>query len=409
MSILVLLETSLSMIYRHAGRSILTILGMTIGITAIIVTFAIGRGAEMRIRAQIMGMGENAVFIVPGNVMKQGRQHDVNSPSKLTFTDLFAIKTQINEVSEGTPGFEISETIVNGTTSTKEQIMGVSPSLFVIRNIKTSRGMLFNEHHINQRANVIILGAKLAEILFKEEDPIGKVIRIKRIPFTVIGVLVAEETFFGTEDQSKRGYIPYTVAQKYFQKPNKTTQDVDFIALKLSNEKSAGEGLRKITRALRQTHHIKPNDDDDFTIFDQQSIAKSAATATEIVQLFGLIAASISLLVGGIGIMNIMLVSVQERTREIGLRLALGATQNLIQAQFLIEALTLCLLGGIFGILCGLGINELLGAFTSLPGVIETRPLLAALLITMLIGLSFGYYPARKASQLNPIDALYNL
>lgn len=409
MSIIVLLETSLTMIFRHAGRSILTILGMTIGITAIIVTFAIGRGAEMRIRAQIMGMGENAVFIVPGNVMKQGPHHDVNNPSKLTFVDLFALKAQINEITEITPGFEISEPLVYGTINAKERIMGVDTSLFTIRNLKTAKGMLFNNHHIQQRSNVIVLGNSLAKILFKEEDPIGKVIRIKRTPFTVIGVLVHEETFFGTDDQSKHGYIPYTVAQKYFQKTNKTSQDTDFIALKLGNEKNAGEGLRKITRALRQTHRIKPDEDDDFSIFDQQSIEKSAATATEIVQLFGLIAASISLLVGGIGIMNIMLVSVQERTREIGLRLALGATQNLIQLQFLIEALTLCLVGGILGISCGIGINELLRIFTSLPGIIEIKPLIAALLITMLIGLSFGYYPARKASQLNPVNALYNL
>ncbi len=410
MSPLVLFRTSISIISRHAARSMLTILGIMIGIASIIVTFSIGRGAEQRIKSQIMALGENSLYIIPGNVVERGHvRSSLGKKPKVTMQDIYAIKAQIDCVAYISPGYEIMEPIVVGTTTAQERLIGSDLAMLFIRGQKVQRGDFFNDYHVQQRVNVVVLGDVLAKNLFKGEDPLGKTLHIKRVPFTVIGILAHEDNYWGTEDPNKRGYMPYTVAKKYFKKATKGEDDIDFIAAKLGNEKFKGEGLRKITRALKQTHHIKPGDEDDFTIFDQQSIAKSAETASEIIQLFGLIAASISLLVGGIGIMNIMLVSVQERTREIGIRLALGATQSNIQAQFLIEAIVLCLLGGIIGILSGLGLLIILSSLTNLPGIIEIQPLLAALFITMLIGITFGYYPARKASLLDPVKALYSI
>ncbi|HAU30303.1 TPA: multidrug ABC transporter substrate-binding protein [Candidatus Dependentiae bacterium] len=411
MNSLVLLRTSVTVFFKHPVRSFLTILGIAIGISAIIATFAIGRGAEMRIRSQIMSMGENAAYIIPGNVFERGRvRATLGTNPRLTKTDVCALKEQIPQLRAITGGFDVLEPIVYKSASSHDRIFGTTAEMItVIQERKLAKGELFGDYHRKYGLAVIVLGSELANILFKDEDPIGKTIRIGRTPFLVLGVLEPYNNYFGNDDPNKKGFIPDTTAQKYFKKNDKTLNDVDFIVVKFGKEAHEGETLRKIIRVLRQTHNIRPGDLEDFTIFDQQSIANSAATASDIIQLFGLIAASISLLVGGIGIMNIMLVSVQERTREIGIRLALGATQGTIQAQFLIEAATLCFVGGIVGIVAGLGISALLSILTNLPGFIETEPIFVALFITLIIGLVFGYYPARKASLMDPVKALYNL
>ena len=408
MKAITLFKTSLSVIYRHAVRSFLTVLGIMIGIAAIVVTFSIGRGAEARIRSQIMSMGENAVYIIPGNVMQHGHTGSVEKAPHLTTDDLYALTSQIDEIVGYTPAFEVSEPMIYGDVTAKERILGTDANVLALLSRTMDHGIFFTDYHVRHRENVIVLGDSLAENLFKGGDPLDKIVRIKRIPFTVIGVVKYDGNFWGTNDPNKLAYMPYTTAKKYF-KPGLLERDLDFIVLKLGDEKFKGETLRKITRTIRQTRRIKPDDQDDFTIFDQQTIASSAETASRIIELFGLIAAFISLIVGGIGIMNIMLVSVQERTREIGIRLALGATQSMIQTQFIIEAVVLCTLGGIIGVIFGVGLVNVLSYITNLPGIIEVKPIAMALLVTILIGVFFGYYPARKASLLNPVDALYNI
>lgn len=407
MNTITLFKTSLSVIYRHAIRSLLTVLGIMIGIAAIVVTISIGRGAEQRIRSQIMSMGENAVYIIPGNVFKHGESRS-EQVSRLTTDDLYSLTSQVDDIVGATPVFEVSDPMIYGDATAKERILGTNSNLLTLVSRTMAKGIFFTDYHVKHRENVIVLGDSLAENLFKKTDPIGKVIRIKQVPFTVIGVVKYDGNFWGTNDPNKLGYMPYTTAKKYF-KPKYLEQDLDFIVLKLGEEKYKGESLRKIIRTLRLSRHIKPDDQDDFTIFDQQTLATSAETSSRIIQLFGLIAAFIALIVGGIGIMNIMLVSVQERTREIGVRLALGATQTMIQTQFIIEAVVLCTLGGIIGVIVGIGLVEFLSYITSLPGIIEIKPIALALLVTILIGVFFGYYPARKASLLNPVDALYNV
>lgn len=408
MRTITLIKASLSVIARHVVRSLLTVLGIMIGIAAIVVTFSIGRGAEARIRSQIMSMGENAVYIIPGNVFQRGHTGSIEKAPRLTTDDVYALRSQIEDIIGYTPAFEVSEPMIYGDSTAQERILGTDSNVLTLLSRTIDRGTFFTDYHVKQRENVIVMGRSLADNLFKNIDPLGKTIRIKRIPFTVIGIVKYDGNFWGTNDPNKLGYIPYTTAKKYF-KPDMLERELDFIVLKLKDEEFKGESVRKITRILRMSRKIKPGDQDDFTIFDQQTIASSAETASRIIELFGLIAALISLIVGGIGIMNIMLVSVQERTREIGIRLALGATQTTIQTQFMIEAVVLCFLGGIIGTVFGIGMVSLLSYLTNLPGIIEIKPIALALLITILIGLFFGYYPARKASRLNPVDALYNI
>lgn len=409
MNTLILFRLSFLVIKNHPGRSFLTILGIMIGISAIIVTFSVGRGAEERIKAQIMTLGENALYVIAGNVVDRGAvRPGLGSTAKLTRDDLRSIQAQVDSIKHISRGFDVLEPLTYGINSATERIFGTNSAILAIRNQEMERGAFFSNYDVNHRANVIILGNEIAKKLFKNEDPLGKTIKIKRYPFLVTGILKHISNFFGMENPNNLSYIPWTVAKKYYKKPGKAEKDVDFIAVKLGNEALKGEGLRKISRTLRQAHKIQPeSESDDFMILDQQSIAKSAETASQILQLFGLLAASISLLVGGIGIMNIMLVSVQERTREIGIRLALGATRQNIQTQFLIEALSLCFIGGVLGILFGITAQQVLSSLTNLPGVLEIKPMLVSLFITMLVGVFFGYYPAYKASRLNPVEALY--
>lgn len=409
MNIVVLFKTSIRSLYRHPGRALLTVTGIGIGIAAIIITFSIGRGAEMRIKDQVMAIGENAVYIIPGNVVDRGQvRSSLSRAARLTRQDLFALQEGIEYISHVSRGNDALELLEYGERGVKERIFGTDANMLEINGYTIAKGRFFNEYEVQTRTRAVVLGHAVAENLFPQEEPIDKIIRIKGLSFKVIGVLAYEPNFWGTEDPNKRSFIPYTTGKKYFRKPDKTEDDLDFIALKIGDEPVYGMTLRMIMRTLRYRHGIKRDEQDDFTIFDQQSLATSAEAASGILQLFGLIAASISLLVGGIGIMNIMLVSVQERTQEIGVRLAVGATQSDIQLQFLLESLVLCGIGGVLGIIVGIGGMLSVSALSNLPSVLELEPLLLSFLITILVGICFGYYPAKKAAALNPVQALYN-
>ncbi len=407
MNSLILFRTALRAILHHKGRSFLTVLGIMIGIGAIVITFSIGRGAEEKIKGQIMGMGEGAVYIIPGNVItRQGVRSSSEKPARLTTQDLEAIKKEIPEIKEVSRMTYSIEQFDNRGVIAKEQLLGVDPSILKINENELQYGEFFTKDHVEKRANVVVLYNEIANRLFEHEYPIGKTIKINNVPFVVIGVMKPIGHYWGPEDPNRRAFIPYSVAKKYLKKPNELEQDLGAMALGLYQTEDNKEIIRKIKRILRFRHNIEHGEDDDFTIFDQESISQAAEDAARVIKLFGLIAASISLIVGGIGVMNIMLVSVQERTREIGIRMAIGATQGLVQLQFLIEAIVLCALGGIIGIILGLIGMFFISNFTQLPGVIEVVPLVTSFIITIVVGIFFGYYPARKASELNPIDAL---
>lgn len=404
----ILAKTALFALMRHPSRSCLTILGIMVGVAAIIVTFSIGRGAEERIRAQIASMGEGSVIIMPGNVITPGgTRSSLAASTRLTVQDLEAIQGQIREIREisrGTYNYYILE---HGTNAVKEQVLGADANIFKIFHMnKIAYGAQWTEEHIQERANVAVIGAAINEKLFGKEIALNKTINIKGFPFVVIGVLETQPHYFGTEDPNAHVLIPFTTAKKYFKAENEMEDDLGYIAFGLYKGVAAGPVVRTVKRILRFRHSIHDQDEDDFIILDQESIAQTAQAAGYIVKLFGLIAASISLIVGGIGIMNIMLVSVQERTQEIGLRIALGATHTVVQLQFLCESILLCSLGGILGIIIGIIGQIFIRSYTMLPSVTEFFPALIALMATLVIGLFFGYYPARKASLLNPIDAL---
>ncbi|PKN03294.1 hypothetical protein CVU75_02975 [Candidatus Dependentiae bacterium HGW-Dependentiae-1] len=404
MHALLLLRTSWRALRKHAIRSLLTILGIMIGIAAIIVTFSIGRGAELKIRSQILAMGEGALYIVPGNVIEKGASHG-SRRARLTEADLEAIQQQSTRLVAFSRGHENLAEIQHGPQTVRERVIGSDANLAAISNYQVRLGTFFNDLQVENRVNVIVLGQDLAKKLFKNAYPINQTVLVDKTPFTVIGVLEHIDFYAGTNDPNTRAYIPFTVADKYIKREELTTGDLSFLVLKAADPEP-GQTLRTVKRTLRLRHGIGQGESDDFTIFDQESIAAAAQEASRVLKFFGLIAASISLLVGGIGVMNIMLVSVKERTREIGVRLALGATQALVHNQFLVEAVTLCTFGGILGIILGIIAQHAVSELAGLPEVLELTPLLIALITTILIGIFFGYYPAYKASHLNPVDAL---
>ena len=408
MNTAILIRTALRAIRKHVVRSVLTVLGVMIGIAAIIVTFSIGSGAEKRIHDQILGMGENAVFIVAGNIIERGVvRSSLAGQTPLKEKDIDALKGQVTGIEQISRGHDSLRLIEVGPRGVKERVFGTDYNVLEINQNKLRYGTMFTEFHVQKRVNVVVLGHDIAQKFFGKENPIGQIIKVETIPFTVVGVVDYVDYFWGIQDPNQRVYMPFTVAKKYFRKPQEADDDLIFIAIGMRKTANTDRTLRMIRRTLRYMHTIDPGSADDFTIFDQKSVAKSATVASNIIKLFGLIAASISLIVGGIGVMNIMLVSTQERTKEIGIRLALGATQRVVQFQFLCESVVLSSIGGIMGVLLGIGVQRILSNATDLPGTVEVVPLLFAFLVTILVGIFFGYYPARRASLLNPVDALY--
>lgn len=408
MKTIILIKTALHAIMRHPGRSLLTTLGIMVGVAAIIITFSIGRGAEEKIISQVSAMGEGTVLIVPGNVITPGgTRSSLANGARLTTQDMQAIRAQvipIREISRGTFGYHLIE---NGSNAIKEQVLGADANITkIFGRFDIQYGMRINAQHIQERANVAVIGATIQQKLFGKEMAFNKTIRINGFPFIVIGVLKQQPHYFGTEDPNAHVIIPFTTAKKYFKKPDEMEDDLGYIAFAMYKGTDIQPVIRTVKRILRLRHNIGYDEEDDFLLLDQESIKKTASAAGNIIKLFGLIASCISLLVGGIGIMNIMLVSVQERTKEIGLRISLGATQAAVQNQFLFESATLCAAGGLLGLILGFLGQLCIRAYTILPTIIEIAPPFVSLIVTIAIGIFFGYYPARKASLLNPIDAL---
>lgn len=407
MKTIALIITAASIIKTHTGRSLLTVLGIMIGIAAIIVTFAIGRGAQEKIKGTIMWMGEGACYVVSGNVLRRGSARaSIFKPARLTVQDMDAIKAQVDGIEEISRSTYTLQMFEYESNATRDRVLGTDANILRINKNKLRYGTVFTPEHVANRINVVILGEKIAQKLFRHAIPLGKTIRIEGNPFVVIGVIEHQEHFFGPDDPNCRAFVPYTVAKKYFSKEDESEDDLNAIAMSFFPNMSSEKPIRLIRRILRQRHNLDSGLDDDFTIFDEESIAKSAQEASNVIKLFGLLSASISLIVGGIGVMNIMLVSVAERIQEIGLRMALGATPLVIQAQFLTESIVLCMVGGLMGILLGLLSILIIGNMTTLPFVVEISPLLISFFVTIVTGLFFGYYPARLAAKLNPIDAL---
>ncbi len=390
---------------RNKMRSFLTALGIIIGVGAVIAMISIGEGARRGIEDRFASMGTNLLFVSPGSQSQRGVHGGWGSMTTLKEDDALAIGRECPAVMYISPSVSARAQTVYGNKNWNTSISGTGDRYPEVRNWEVELGAYFDEAMVKSAAKVCVLGADVKTNLFEDEDPIGKVIRIKKIPFKVLGVLKkrGESGGFGSRDDMIT--IPYTTAMRRLQGID-YLQSVDVRAV---STEAMSEAVAQIQELLRNRHRIAPGAEDDFTVRNMSEIAETAAQATQMMTVLLGSIAGISLLVGGIGIMNIMLVSVTERIREIGLRMAVGARERDILLQFLTEAIVLSLMGGFIGIAVGVGASKLLKhikMFASMNTVVSPESVVLAFGFAAAIGIFFGFYPARKASRLDPIEAL---
>ena len=386
-------------------RSVLTMLGMIIGVAAVIAMVAVGQGANERIAAQIASIGSNLLLILPGSTTSGGLRSGFGSVPTLTMADAKAIGKELSAVRYQSPSIRSTAPVVYGNQNWSTIIQGVAPEYFNVRDWGVAAGRIFSPEDVDASAKVALLGQTVSESLFGGENPVGKIIRIKKVPFTVLGIMDAKGQSPQGQDQDDAVFVPITTAQK---KLVGTTHvgTVGVIFVQAVDADSIGLAQQQVTDLLRQRHRINRGQDDDFSVRNLSEMLAVAEASTRIMSLLLGAIASVSLLVGGIGIMNIMLVSVTERTREIGIRMAVGARERDILLQFLIEAVVLAVTGGSIGILVGVGGSALISRFASWSTIVDPGAVLLAFGFSAAIGIFFGFYPARKASRLDPIEAL---
>lgn len=402
----ILLTTSFRSLKHHKGRSFLTILGIIVGISAIIATLAIGHGAQEKLRTQIMTLGNNYIELWAGRSFTQGTiaSSKLKQPKNITITDIKTIHLQCPSIQSIAPFLFERKILEYQGIPLLTMIKGTNHHALKALGRKIKKGTFLAPYHSKKSSRVIVLGTQAAKELFKAQDPLGKTIKINGIFFIVIGILDRIENYMGIYDPNLEAFIPYTTMQKFLS--NHPANIIHSIVISAKNLDELSELVRKVRIIFRSKHNLSIDEPDDFTIIDQQSMIKAAHASSQTLNLFLLIVASIALLVGGIGVMNIMLVSVAERTKEIGIRMALGAPTQLILKQFLYESITLCFIGGVIGIILGIIAPYLAHLIAGFPVIIKIHFIMLALLTIFCIGIIFGYYPARKAAQLNPIEAL---
>jgi putative ABC transport system permease protein len=397
-----IVRLALRALARNKLRSALTMLGIVIGVGAVIAVVSIGQGAQYMVQQGIQAMGTNAVFIAAGSNRPGGLRVGYGGVKTLTVDDMNAILQQIPLIKQAAPTVINRRQIVYQNQNWNTTINGTSPNYFDIRIWPVQSGSVFSEEEVDRAENVCVLGTTVGRVLFQDEDPVGKTIRIGKLPFRVDGVLESKGQNVIGIDQDDVVFAPYTTVQRKIA----GVTWIQFINASAVSQQASVAAVEPITSLLRERHRIRPGDDDDFFVRTQSDIADLAnQTQSVMTMLLGGIA-SVSLIVGGIGIMNIMLVSVTERTREIGVRMAVGATEADVQRQFLVEAVTLSMMGGVVGILFGFIGSALISNLLSWPTLISFKAILAAAVFSGAVGVFFGYYPARKAAQLDPIEAL---
>jgi putative ABC transport system permease protein len=387
-------------------RSMLTMLGIIIGVGAVIAMVSIGSGAADRIKQQIASIGSN-VIQVQGGSQNQGnvRSGNGNSPS-LTEDDAIAMTQELASVAFASPEQGGRQQVVFQSNNWQSQVRGVFPDYLAIRDLKIESGETFTMEHVRSTAKVCLLGKTVVDNLFAGADPIGQTIRIRKIPVTVIGTLVPKGQSAQGQDQDDTILMPISTAKKKIIGGRQNNAGTVGNIIVQARDGRTAQAVTEISDLLRQRHKIGPGEADDFQARSLEEIAAAAEASANTTGFLLAAIASVSLVVGGIGIMNIMLVSVTERTKEIGLRQAVGAKTNDILGQFLVEAVTLSLLGGGLGILMGLLSSLLISKFAGWPTVVSIPSIVAAVVFSGLVGIFFGYYPARKAALLDPIEAL---
>lgn len=384
-------------------RSLLTMLGIIIGVGAVIAMISIGLGVRDDVKNSIAGLGSNLIIIQPGARATPGSRPEPGSGQSLTYKDAQAIAREVDTVEAVAPFFSLSAQIIAGNQNWISGITGATPEYSVVRNYSLAEGSFITQKDVDTRNRVAILGPTVSNNLFGEGvSPVGQNVRIQDAPFKVVGLLETKGQSMGGQDQDDIVIVPLTTAQEKLRK----VTHLSGIAVQAASEGEIDAAMEDMSQVLRRRHKIVGTKKDDFSIMSLSSVMEAASEATQsITFLLGSIAA-ISLLVGGIGIMNIMLVSVTERTREIGIRKALGARYNDIRNQFLIESISIGITGGFIGILTGLGIAYGIGKLFSISISYSVWPALLSFTFSVLVGLFFGLYPAQKAAKLDPIDAL---
>ena len=395
-------KIAFSALKRNKFRAFLTMLGIIIGVASVIVMLAIGQGSKQSIQDQMSGMGTNLIFVMPGGEQKGGVRMGFSDAKNLKLTDLDGIEKNCPAISDVSPEVRSSGQAVVGNQNWPTSIYGVNNKYFNIRKYTIGSGRSFTAGEIQSYAKVCLVGKTIVENLFGNGDPIGQTIRYKNIPLLIIGVLGEKGENGMGQDQDDLIMAPYTTVQKRIL----AITHIQSIAASAASESLNDAAIAQITESLRASHKLKEGEDDDFQVRSQAEMVQMFSSISNIMTaLLGAIS-GISLLVGGIGIMNIMYVSVTERTREIGLRLSVGGRGNDILMQFLIESILLSVIGGIIGITLGMLASKITATLMSWPVVISTFSVVMAFLVCSAIGIFFGWYPARKAAGLNPIDAL---
>ena len=387
---------------RNKMRSALTALGIIIGVASVVAMVAVGNGAQARITSQVAALGQNLLTVFAGSRRTGGVSSGLGSASTITLADADAIGREVTDVVAISPEISTSAQAIANGRNWSTSIVGESPDYLKIRDWKLAAGSMFTDRDVRGAAKVAVIGSKTCHELFGPLNPVGQTVRVKNIPFVIIGLLESKGAGMGGQNQDDRIIIPYTTAMK------RITGDryLRSVSVQIASADRMDAAQQQITSLLRQRHRLTAGRDDDFNIFNQKEIADTVNSISLVITLLLGSIAGISLVVGGIGIMNIMLVSVTERTREIGIRIAVGAQPSAIKLQFLIEAITLSLLGGLIGVFIGIGVSRLVAIFADFKAIVSVSSIVLAFGVSFVIGVFFGFYPAQKAAALDPIDAL---
>jgi putative ABC transport system permease protein len=402
MDLVAVLRVAIAALARNKMRSVLTMLGIIIGVCAVICSVAVGTGASNQIQQQISNLGDNMIWIEAGGRSVNGVRTGTRGTKTLVLGDAKAIQQQIPLVYNISPHVNTPVQVVYGNQNWYTQVRGVAPEYLAVRRQGVARGSAFFQEDVDRAASVCLLGQTVVDNLFGTEDPIGKTIRVNKLPCEVIGVLVAKGQSPSGQDQDDVFFMPYTTVQKKI----KGIYWLDDIMCSSVSPAAIKPAERQIEALLRERHHLRPDQESDFNLRHPAEIAEAGAESQRIMTILLASIASVSLIVGGIGIMNIMLVSVTERTREIGLRLAVGASEWDVQMQFLGEATVLSALGGAIGVLLGIFASNVISSTLRWPTLVPWGALVIAVIFSAAVGVFFGYYPAHKAAHLDPIDAL---
>jgi putative ABC transport system permease protein len=402
MRYLAVIKIAFRALRRNKMRTVLTMLGIIIGVGAVIAMVALGKAAKVQVEARIAALGQNVIQVFSGSVNRNGVFSGFGGAGTLTVDDANAIESEVANVTAVSPEVRSGAQITAGENNWSTSVMGEDVDYLIIRQWDLLEGAMFTEADVRSATKVCVLGKTTADKLFPGESPVGQNIRIKNVPVKVLGVLRPKGASMFGQDQDDTVIVPYTTGMKRF---------AGVTMLRMINVSAASadqlvEVQNAIAELLRQRHRIQPGRDDDFILRNQQEIAEAQTATTDVMTALLAGVATISLLVGGIGIMNIMLVSVTERTREIGIRMAVGARGHDILLQFLIEAVTLSSIGGLLGVALGTGGAKLITLIKHWPTLVSVQSILIAFIFSAAVGIFFGFYPARKASQLDPIDAL---